>query len=73
MIEFITDVRMYQAGLLRIAMKMRSDKAPFEACFKEITRELRLDPQGFRTYVNQNFSEVVATVKTSGKRIYWEL
>jgi hypothetical protein len=73
LIETITDERMYKAGLLRIAVKMRTTKRSFETCVKDVVTELRLDPEGFRKYVSLHFSEVVATVKTQGSRIYWEI
>lgn len=73
MIETITDERMYKAGLLRVAVKMRTQKRSYEKCLQDVVQELRLDPEGFRKYISQHFSEVVATVKTKGGRIYWEI
>ncbi|MBN2497912.1 MAG: hypothetical protein JXR96_25180 [Deltaproteobacteria bacterium] len=73
MLETISDERMYRAGLLRIVMKMRKDRVDFERCFEDVKQELRLHPEGFRSYVNHHMSELVASVKTTGSRIYWEL
>jgi len=72
-LKTIDDERMYKAGLLRIVVRMKTEKRTFEACYKEIQQELRLDPDGFRKYVNAHMGEVVASVKTKGGRIYWEL
>lgn len=73
MLKTITDERMYKAGLLRIVVKMKTEKRPFEECYNAIQTELRLDPEGFRKFVNAHMGEVVASVKTEGGRIYWEL
>jgi hypothetical protein len=64
----ITDERMYEAGMLRIALRMRTSRRGFERCLREVTEELRLDPEGFRSYVNQHFAEVVATARPAGQR-----
>ena len=65
--ETISDERMYQAGLLQIVTKMRSEKRrSFEELFVEIRDKLRLHPQGFRAYVNTNMNTVMATVKKTG-------
>ncbi len=64
---------MYKAGLLRIVMKMKTEKKAFADCINAVTDELRLDPDGFRRYVNTHMGEVVATVKTKGGRVYWEI
>ncbi len=64
----ITDERMYEAGMLRIALRMRTSRQGFERCLREVTTELRLDPEGFRTYVNQHFAEVVASARPAGQR-----
>ena len=62
--QYITDERMYQAGLLRIAMKMRKDhKKGFEAFFLDVTQELRLDPVDFRKYVHANMQSLMVTAK----------
>lgn len=72
--EFITDKRMFKAGMLRIVMKMRKEKdTSFDGCFSAVTKELRLEPDQFRSYVTSHMPEMMASVKTQGKRIYWEM
>ncbi len=73
LLETIKDERMYKAGLLRIVMKMKTDKKAFEECVQAVTNELRLDPEDFRRYVNTHMGEVVASVKSKGGRVYWEI
>jgi len=65
--RFITDERMYQAGLLRIAMRMRTDPkmSSFEEQFHAVQAELRLEPEGFRKYVNAH----MATLVTASKKV----
>lgn len=59
--------RMYQAALLKIAMKMRKDEfRGFEEIFSEILKELQLDPDEFRRYVNAHMQTLMATVKQRG-------
>jgi hypothetical protein len=60
----ITDERMYQAGLLRIAMHMRKEPSKdFESLFQAVTKELRLDPADFRKYVHANMQSLMVTAK----------
>lgn len=64
--RYITDERMYEAGLLRIALRMRRNHSiSFDDLFAETVTELRLDPVGFRTYVNVHMHSLVAQTKTS--------
>jgi hypothetical protein len=64
LIRHITDERMYQAGLLKIAMRMRLEKdKSFEQVLREVTQRLRLEPEGFRRYVQTNMKTLMATVK----------
>jgi cytidylate kinase len=60
--------KMYQAGLLKIAMKMRRDEdlRGFDEIFREILREMDLDPEEFRRYVNTHMQSLMATVKKRG-------
>ena len=59
--------RMYQAALLKIAMKMRRNEVKgFEELFTEILTEMRLDPEEFRHYVNSHMESLMATVKKRG-------
>jgi CRISPR/Cas system CSM-associated protein Csm2 small subunit len=59
--------RMYQAALLKIAMKMRKEEfRGFEEIFDEILRELDLDADEFRHYVNAHMQSLMATVKQRG-------
>lgn len=60
--------RMYQAGLLKIAMKMRHDVdlKTFDEIFKGILKEMDLDPEEFRRYVNTHMQSLMATVKKRG-------
>jgi predicted transcriptional regulator len=60
--------RMYQAGLLKIAMKMRRDEdiRGFDEIFREILKEMDLDPEEFRRYVNTHMQSLMATVKKRG-------
>jgi hypothetical protein len=62
--KFITDERMYQAGLLRIALRMRNEKdRSFEQILDDVTRTLRLDPEGFRSYVMANMQVLMAEAR----------
>lgn len=62
--RYITDKRMYQAALLKIAMKIRKEKdKTFSEILAEVTRELRLEPKEFRTYVTDNMQSLMAMVK----------
>jgi predicted transcriptional regulator len=59
--------RMYQAALLKIAMKMRKEEfRGFEEIFSEILKELDLDESEFRRYVNTHMQTLMATVKQRG-------
>ena len=60
--------KMYQAGLLKIAMKMRRDEdlRGFDEIFREILKEMDLDPEEFRRYVNTHMQSLMATVKKRG-------
>jgi cytidylate kinase len=60
--------KMYQAGLLKIAMKMRrnEDLQGFDEIFREILKEMDLDPEEFRRYVNTHMQSLMATVKKRG-------
>lgn len=61
------EARMYQAALLKIAIKMRRDDMKgFEEIFAEILRDMRLDPEEFRRYVNSHMESLMATVKSRG-------
>jgi hypothetical protein len=67
--RFVTDERMYQAGLLRIAMRMRTDpkKLSFEEHLQTVQAELRLEPEGFRKYVNSNMTTLVSASKKAAR------
>lgn len=59
--------RMYQAALLKIAMKMRKEEfRGFDEIFNEILNELELDPDEFRHYVNAHMQSLLATVQRRG-------
>jgi hypothetical protein len=60
--------KMYQAGLLKIAMKMRRDEnlRGFDEIFRGILNEMDLDPEEFRHYVNNHMQSLMATVKKRG-------
>jgi CRISPR/Cas system CSM-associated protein Csm2 small subunit len=59
--------RMHQAALLKIAMKMRREEMKgFEQIFNEILREMELDEDEFRHYVNTHLQSLLATVKKRG-------
>ena len=59
--------RMYQAALLRIAIKMRTqDLKGFEELFTDMLNEMDLDPEEFRHYVNLHMESLMATVKRRG-------
>lgn len=60
--------KMYQAGLLKIAMKMRLDEdlRGFDEIFREILKDMDLDPEEFRRYVNNHMQSLMATVKKRG-------
>ncbi len=70
--DIISDKRMYQAGLLRIVLKMKTDKRSFESCLKSVIEELRLQPEDFRKYVNAQMPELVVSVKNQGGRVFWK-
>jgi len=55
LLETINDERMYKAGLLRIVMKMKTDKKAFEDCVRDVTDELRLDPDDFHFVFGKPF------------------
>lgn len=62
--RYIKDERMYQAALLKIAMKIRKERnKTFSEILAEVTRELRLEPREFRTYVTDNMKSLMAMVK----------
>ncbi|HUU03906.1 MAG TPA: hypothetical protein VM425_20895 [Myxococcota bacterium] len=59
--------RMYQAALLRIAIKMRKTEVKgFEEIFSEILDDMQLDPEEFRHYLNTHMQSLMATVKKRG-------
>jgi hypothetical protein len=59
--------RMHQAALLKIAMKMRREQLKgFEEIFSEILKEMDLDEDEFRHYVNSHLQALMATVKKRG-------
>lgn len=59
--------RMHQAALLKIAMKMRREKLKgFEEIFSDILKEMNLDEDEFRRYVNKHLQTLMATVKKRG-------
>ncbi len=59
--------RMHQAALLKIAMKMRREKLKgFEEIFSDILKEMHLDEDEFRRYVNNHLQTLMATVKKRG-------
>ncbi len=67
MIRDTKEEKMYQAALLRIAMKMRKqDLLGFEDIFAQILQEMKLDPAEFRRYVNSHLASLMATVKKRG-------
>ncbi len=67
MVDSAKQQRMYQAALLRIAIKMRKTEVKgFEEIFSEILRDMRLDPDEFRRYVNDHMQSLMATVKKRG-------
>ena len=58
---------MYQAALLRIAIKMRKTEVKgFEEIFSEILNDMQLDPEEFRHYLNTHMQSLMATVKKRG-------
>jgi len=58
---------MYQAALLKIAVKMRKgEMRGFEEMFNDILREMDLDPVEFRRYLNTHMTSLMATVKKRG-------
>jgi hypothetical protein len=60
-------LRMYQAALLKIAIKMKREELKgFEQIFKEILVDMDLDPNEFRRYVNAHMESLMATVKKRG-------
>jgi hypothetical protein len=60
-------MRMYQAALLKIAIKMRKDQLlGFEEIFSDILKDMQLDPEEFRHYVNSHMTSLMATVKKRG-------
>ena len=67
MFRDIKQMRMYQAALLKIAIKMRTnDLRGFEEIFTEILQDMELDPEEFRRYVNIHMESLMATVKSRG-------
>ncbi|HOX45681.1 MAG TPA: hypothetical protein PK668_18925 [Myxococcota bacterium] len=59
--------RMYQAALLRIAMKMRKEELRgFEDIFREILKDMELEETEFRHYLNAHMQSLMATVKARG-------
>jgi len=59
--------RMHQAALLKIAMKMRREKLKgFEEIFSDILKEMHLDKDEFRRYVNNHLQTLMSTVKKRG-------
>ena len=59
--------RMYQAALLKIAMKLRKeDLRGFDDIFNEILEDMDLDQDEFRHYVNNHMQSLMATVKKRG-------
>jgi Zn-dependent M16 (insulinase) family peptidase len=59
--------RMYQAALLKIAIKMRRDNYKgFDEIFSEILNDMHLDETEFRHYVNTHMQSLMATVKQRG-------
>ena len=63
----IVEEKMYQAALLKIAMKMRKKQPKgFNEIFTDILYEMKLDPEEFRSYVNANMESLMATVKRRG-------
>ncbi len=67
MIDSAKQQRMYQAALLRIAIKMRKTEVKgFEEIFTEILDDMQLDPEEFRRYVNTHMQSLMATVKKRG-------
>ncbi|MBW2699575.1 MAG: hypothetical protein JRF33_02040 [Deltaproteobacteria bacterium] len=59
--------RMYQAALLKIAMKLRKEELKgFDTIFNEILQDMNLDPDEFRRYVNTHMQSLMATVKKRG-------
>jgi hypothetical protein len=62
--RYITDKRMYQAALLKIAMKIRKEKdKTFSEILAEVARDLRLEPKEFRAYVTDNMQSLMTMVK----------
>jgi hypothetical protein len=59
--------RMYQAALLRLAIKMRKhEPRGFEELFREILRDMELDEEEFRHYLNAHMQALMATVRARG-------
>ncbi len=59
--------RMYQAALLKIAIKMRRDTYKgFDEIFSEILNDMNLNETEFRHYVNTHMKSLMATVKQRG-------
>lgn len=59
--------RMYQAALLRLAIKMRKQEPRgFEDLFREILKDMELDEDEFRHYLNAHMQALMATVKARG-------
>ncbi len=55
---------MYQAGLLRVGLKMRKEpERDLERLVSETGRLLRLDPEGFRKYVHAHMQTLMATAR----------
>ena len=67
MVDSAKQQRMYQAALLRIAIKMRKTEVKgFEEIFSEILNDMQLDPEEFRHYLNTHMQSLMATVKKRG-------
>ena len=59
--------RMYQAALLKIAIKMRRENyRGFDEIFSEILKDMNLNEVEFRRYVNTHMQSLMATVKQRG-------
>lgn len=65
---FINDERMYQAGLLRIGIKMRKESMKdLEQLIGDTCDKLRLEPEGFTKYVHRHMHTLIKTVATKSK------
>lgn len=67
MVDNAKQQRMYQAALLKMAIKMRKTEVKgFEDIFEEILQDMHLDPDEFRHYLNTHMQSLMATVKKRG-------